>query len=76
MDLLITVIITVVVETKKCMQVLEEVTSTKVSTKATKKKTACISAGAFSSLLVMLHLDQTTKKIFMGPWQKKKKRDF
>lgn len=38
MDLLIIVIITVVVETKKCMQVLEEVTSTKVSTKATKKK--------------------------------------
>lgn len=78
MDLLIIVIITVVVETKKCMQVLEEVASTEVSTKATKKKnTACISAGAFSSLLVMLHLDQTTKKIFMGPWQwhrKKKKK--
>lgn len=38
MDLLIIVIITVVVETKKCMQVLEEVASTEVSTKATKKK--------------------------------------
>lgn len=37
MDLLI-IVITVVVETKKCMHVLEEVTSTKVST--TKKKPA------------------------------------